>query len=182
MTSSTGEQGKDARRVASATGRRRERGPTDLSGHVDVSGHDAHLAATGVDDAGAVGACQARMRVSWLTLLCREGEEAGKKQGPLLLTDHARLRLALERVDDADLVELRDALGDGNNKSNLGLDGLKDSVGGEGRRDIDDGRVGLGLLNGLETLQQKAREASAAASGPGETRSSLSMLEVREPM
>ncbi|KAJ8554601.1 hypothetical protein ON010_g9882 [Phytophthora cinnamomi] len=91
----------------------------DLALLVDVAGHDAHLALTGLDDAGAVGA------------------------------DEARLVLVAQVPLDLDHVLLRDALGDGHDQRDLGLDGLNDRRGAERRRHVDDRRVGARLLLGL---------------------------------
>lgn len=72
-------------------------------------------------------------------------------------TNHPRFALALEGVHDLDLVKLGDALSDGDNETNLSLDGLEDSVGSEGRRNIDDSRIGRGLLDGLDDEGRVAR-------------------------
>lgn len=97
----------------------RTRDDSDLSRHVDMSGHDTHLATSRVDDTRAV------------------------------RSNHPRLALALQSIHDLDLIELRDSLGDGDDESDLSLNGLEDSISGSGRRNVDDGSVGLGVLDGV---------------------------------
>lgn len=56
------------------------------------------------------------------------------------------------RKTDLDLILLGDALGDSDDEGDLVVDRFDDCVCRCGRRDIDDGCVGLCLLYGLETL------------------------------
>ena len=53
---------------------------------------------------------------------------------------------ALERALDLHHVEDGDALGDADDELELGVDRLEDRVGGEGRRHVDRGGGGAGLL------------------------------------
>jgi hypothetical protein len=62
-------------------------------------------------------------------------------------TDHPTSALALQRVHDPDLIALRDTLGDGHDELDLILNGLDNGVGSEGRGNVDDRCVGLGLLD-----------------------------------
>ena len=64
-------------------------------------------------------------------------------------TDHPGLVLAPEGVVDHQLVPLGDPFGDGDDQGDLGLDGFEDGTGGKGRRDVDDGSVGVLLVLGL---------------------------------
>ena len=50
---------------------------------------------------------------------------------------------------DADHVLGGDALGDADGETDLGLHGVNDGLGGEGRWDVDDGGIGIGRLLGL---------------------------------
>lgn len=94
----------------------RSRDDTDLSPLMDVTGHDTDLALLGGDDAGAVGA---------------------DKSG-LVLLDQGRF--------DSDHVLGGDTFSDADGKGNFGFDGIKDGVGGELGRDVDDGSVGTSSL------------------------------------
>lgn len=49
----------------------------------------------------------------------------------------------------ANLVGLGNTLGNADNEANLVLDSFNDSVGGGGGRNVENGRIGLGLPNGL---------------------------------
>jgi hypothetical protein len=100
---------------------------TNLAGLVDVSGHDAHLAPARVDHTGAVRAHEA-----------------------------ART-LRRERLRDADLVRLRDALGDAHDQPNLSLDSLDDCISRERRRHVEHRRVRLRLVHRLCTDVSVAR-------------------------
>jgi len=89
------------------------------------------------------------------------------KEGFIALTNHPRLALALQSIHDLDLVELRDSLGDGDDESDLSLDGFEDSIRGSGRRNVDDGGVGLGVLDGLWSVERK-RKWEGGREGEGE--------------
>lgn len=64
-------------------------------------------------------------------------------------TDHSRLVLRLQSVVNPDLISLGDTLGDGDNQLDLVLDRLDDRIGGSRGGNVDDRRVGLGVLDGL---------------------------------
>eukprot|EP00050_Salpingoeca_kvevrii_P006215 m.288062 g.288062 ORF g.288062 m.288062 type:complete len:325 (+) comp11893_c0_seq1:162-1136(+) len=95
------------------------RNDADAARHVNVAGHDANLAGARLDDAGAVGA------------------------------DEARLVLADEGVLDTDHVLLGNALGDADGKGNFSLDGLHNGGTSKLGRDVDDSGIGVGLLHSL---------------------------------
>lgn len=97
----------------------RARDDTNLSLLMNVTRHDTNLAFTGLDDTGAVRANESR----------------------LVLRSHNGLHL--------NHVEGGDTLSDADNEVHLSLDGFKDSVGREGRRNVDHGRFGIGLLLAL---------------------------------
>jgi hypothetical protein len=61
--------------------------------------------------------------------------------------NHPTYALALQGVHDPDLIPLRDALGDGHDQLDLGLNGLNNGVGGTCGRHVDDRRVRLGLAH-----------------------------------
>ncbi len=69
----------------------------------------------------------------------------GRQHAGTVRTDQARLR-AGQGLLDADHVEHRNAFGDADDQFHLGLDGLQDRVGGEGRRHVDGGRGGARLF------------------------------------
>lgn len=98
------------------------------------------------------------------------------------LTDHPRLALALQGIHDLDLVELGDSLGDGDNESDLSLDSLKNGIGGSGRRNVDDGCVGLGVLDGLQVEGSKGKgegEGRSAREAQAEAQKGTRMLRAR---
>lgn len=64
-------------------------------------------------------------------------------------TNHPALALALQNVHNLDLISLRDTLGDGDDEFNLVLDGFNDSIGGEGRGNVDDRGVRLSFSNSI---------------------------------
>ena len=79
------------------------RDDADGAGLVNVARHDADLALAGRDDAGAVGA------------------------------DEARVRLRLQVLPGVDHVEGRNAFGDADDEGEAGVGRFHDGVGGEGR-------------------------------------------------
>lgn len=62
-------------------------------------------------------------------------------------TNHSALALTLQSVHNPDLVSLRDTLSDGDDELNLVLDGFDDSIGGEGRGNVDDRGIRLSFSN-----------------------------------
>ena len=92
---------------------------TDLTLLVDVAGHDTDLALTGLDDTGTVG------------------------------TDQARLGLALHDVLHAEHIVLRNTFGDTDDQGNFSSDSLENGTSGTGRRDVNDGSVGIGSFLSL---------------------------------
>lgn len=64
-------------------------------------------------------------------------------------TNHPALALALQNVHNLDLISLRDTLGDGDDEFNLVLDGFNDSIGGEGRGNVDDRGIRLSFSNSV---------------------------------
>jgi hypothetical protein len=64
-------------------------------------------------------------------------------------TDHPGLALTPQSVVDHQLVSLGDTLSDGHDQGDLGFDGFEDGTGSEGRRDVDDGSVGVLVLLGF---------------------------------
>jgi len=117
--------------VGEGTGTRDD---TDLTGLVDVSGHDTDLALVGLDDTGAV------------------------------RTDETGLGLLVEAVLDSDHVGLGDTLGNAHDEGDLGIDGLEDGSGSAGRGDVDNGSVSTGvlsaLLDGVEDRETKVSLAT----------------------
>jgi hypothetical protein len=109
---------------------------TDLTGLVDVSGHDTDLTLVGLDDTGAV------------------------------RTNEAGLGLLVEAVLDTDHVNLGDTLGNADNERDLSINSLEDSSGGTGRGDIDNSGVGTSLgstlLNGVENGKTEVGLATLA--------------------
>jgi hypothetical protein len=106
----------------------------DLSLRVDVTGHDADLALSGLDDAGAVGA------------------------------NEARLALALHDCLNFNHIQGGDSFSDTHDEVHFGLNSLKDGVGGEGRRHVQHGRVGSGGLLGFGGILEDGESEVLGAS------------------
>mmetsp|Transcript_50207 Transcript_50207/g.132147 ORF Transcript_50207/g.132147 Transcript_50207/m.132147 type:complete len:342 (-) Transcript_50207:14-1039(-) len=112
----------------------RARDDRNLALAVDVARHDANLALARLDDAGAVGA------------------------------DQARFGLREEGLLDLDHILLRDALRDANDQRHLGLDGLQDRRRRRGRRHVQHRRVRVRLLLGLgDVLEDGQAEVGLAS-------------------
>ena len=109
---------------------------TDLALLMDVTRHDSDFALAGLDNTGAV---------------------RSNKTG---------LVLGLHDGLDLDHVEGGDALSDADNEIHLGLDGLQDGVGSEGRGDVNDGSFGassgLGIGDGAVDGKSEVRGAGFA--------------------
>ena len=111
---------------------------TNPTGLVDGPRLDTHLAAKGVDDTRAVGSNETRLRLTHQSMVdLKKGER----------DFHEDINIAA--VTYLDLILLRNTLSNANNQANLVLNGLNDSVGGVGGRNVEHGCVGLGLLDGL---------------------------------
>jgi len=89
---------------------------TDLTGFVDVTGHDADLALAGADDTRAIGSYQTADR------------------------------LGFQRSLDANHILLRDTFGDADDEGNLSFDGFHNGGGGARRRHVDDTGIAVRLL------------------------------------
>lgn len=73
---------------------------TDLSRHVDVSGHDAHLAASGVNDTRAVGSC--RRRGAPESAPESQGKkERGTEDAPIIRDLDWALRASMTRISSS---------------------------------------------------------------------------------
>ena len=112
---------------------------TDLTGGVDVSGHDTDLALAWLDDTGAVGA------------------------------NESCLVLISERSLHANHVLLWNALSDADDERHLGGDGVENGLGGEGRRNEKEIAVAVGLLSGLEDETRGNESYLLDGSKDGET-------------
>lgn len=106
----------------------------DLSLGVDVAGHNTDLALTGLDDTGAV----------------------GSNQTGFGLRLHNRL--------DLDHVEGRNSLSNAHNEVHLSLDGLKDSVGSERWRHVDNGGISTSLLLCVSDVSEDRKSEMLRAS------------------
>ncbi len=90
----------------------------DVALLVNAAGHDADFAFAGGDDAGAIGADEARF-------------------------------FEVERGGDADHVDDGNAFGDADDERHFGVGGFENGVGGEWRRNENDGGVGAGGFYGF---------------------------------
>jgi hypothetical protein len=106
---------------------------------------------------GQLGPAKATAGGSLISMSRRSKRPRDEREGSSRRTDHARLGLRLKGVHHLDLVKLGDALGDGDDETDLGLDGLKDGVGSARGRNVDNGGVGLGLPDGLRASSAETR-------------------------
>mmetsp|Transcript_20995 Transcript_20995/g.41176 ORF Transcript_20995/g.41176 Transcript_20995/m.41176 type:complete len:445 (-) Transcript_20995:21-1355(-) len=120
---------------------------TDLTGGVNVAGHDTDLALVGLDDARAV----------------RSDETGGG--------------LALQMPLDLEHVLLGDTLSNANDERHLSLDGLKNSTGSDRGRDKDHRGINtngiLGLLDGVEHGETKVLLTTLAGAGASDHLSAI---------
>ena len=85
-----------------------------------------------------------KMLPGMMPILHSSGVSTPGQLGPM-----RRERRAVERALHLDHVEHRNALGDGDDQRDAGVDGFEDGVGRERRRHVDGGRVGAGRRLGL---------------------------------
>ena len=114
---------------------------------MDVSRHDTDLAALWVDHTRAVG------------------------------TNQTRLALLLQHVGHADLVLLRDALGDSHDQRHFSLYGLNNGIGSTSRGDVDHRCIRLGLVDSfLHRTKHRQTEVLLASTLRGDTTHEVSTV------
>ena len=113
---------------------------------MNVARLDTHLTSKWVDDTGAVGADEARLRL------------AVQRSHHLRDVAHVNTTFRAEFAKtNTNLISLRNALSDAGDEANFILNGLNDGIGRKGRRDVDDGCIRLSLSDSLPRVCQSTQ-------------------------